>query len=251
MIEIKNWAQFQHYKDRTPPWIKLYRTLLDDRQYRQLSDLAARFLIDLWLLAAESKAGIIELDIEDIAWRLRDASKTLEHYKAAIIEIENQGLIKVDSDMLASCKQDAIPEERRGEESRDKEETETYKHKDKNKKNNLDYSSWPDMPNEQTLQDWFAARKKKKADVTQTVINQYGKELHKAHQMGFSVDHCIAECVTRNWQGFKAEWLENMRGSINGPHQGQSTSRSKRFSDELDEIARRDIEQNGFTDKLG
>jgi hypothetical protein len=31
-IRIKNWAQFQHFKDRKPPWVKLYRDLLDDME---------------------------------------------------------------------------------------------------------------------------------------------------------------------------------------------------------------------------
>ena len=26
----KNWSQFQHYKGRRPPWIKLHRALLDE-----------------------------------------------------------------------------------------------------------------------------------------------------------------------------------------------------------------------------
>jgi hypothetical protein len=28
-LRVKNWSEFQHYKDRNPPWIKLHRTLLD------------------------------------------------------------------------------------------------------------------------------------------------------------------------------------------------------------------------------
>lgn len=73
----------------------------------------------------------------------------------------------------------------------------------------LDYSCWPAMPDEQTLTDWHAMRKRIKADVSQTVINSFGKELHAATATGFTVDQCLAECVTRNWRGFKSEWMQN------------------------------------------
>lgn len=53
----------------------------------------------------------------------------------------------------------------------------------------------------------------------------------------------------KSWKASVRTW--ESRGNGNGNNQGQSTSRAKRFSDELDELARRDIEQNGFTDKLG
>ena len=57
LLITKNWAEFQHYKDRSPPWIKLHKELLDDRQYQSLP-LASRALAPmLWLLASETKDG--------------------------------------------------------------------------------------------------------------------------------------------------------------------------------------------------
>lgn len=74
MIRIVNWAQFQHYKDRTPPWIKLHRSLLDNREWCALPDSAARLLPELWLLASETEDGTVRADSEWLAWRLRRAS---------------------------------------------------------------------------------------------------------------------------------------------------------------------------------
>lgn len=78
-MKIKNWERFQHYKDRNPPWIKLYHDLLDDREFFALSPPAARLLILLWLLASEDKSmqGILP-NVEDIAFRLRMAEKTVQ-----------------------------------------------------------------------------------------------------------------------------------------------------------------------------
>lgn len=55
----RRWSDFQHYKDRRPPWIKLHKALLDDREYQRLP-LASRALAPmLWLLASESKDGVL------------------------------------------------------------------------------------------------------------------------------------------------------------------------------------------------
>lgn len=70
-IRVPKWDKFQHYKDRSPTWIKLYRELLNRRSWRDLSGPAAKLLVDVWLLAAESKDGKITLPLPDIAWRLR------------------------------------------------------------------------------------------------------------------------------------------------------------------------------------
>src|SRR5690606_19747530 len=32
-LTVKNFERFQHYKDRNPPWIKLYNDLLDDYEF--------------------------------------------------------------------------------------------------------------------------------------------------------------------------------------------------------------------------
>ena len=35
-FSVKNWDEFQHYKDRNPPWIKLHNHLLDDYEFEML-----------------------------------------------------------------------------------------------------------------------------------------------------------------------------------------------------------------------
>ncbi|GER16710.1 hypothetical protein [Variovorax boronicumulans] len=67
----RNWASFQHYKDRAPPWIKLHKGLLDDRIYQRLP-LASKALAPmLWLLASESKDGSFDGTVAELAFRLR------------------------------------------------------------------------------------------------------------------------------------------------------------------------------------
>lgn len=72
ILRIRNWERFQHYKDRDPPWIKLHQSLLNNMEWFALSDLAARLLTGLWLLAAQDgNDGQLKNNVENIAWRLR------------------------------------------------------------------------------------------------------------------------------------------------------------------------------------
>ena len=76
-MRIKNWNRFQHFRDRKPPWIKLYRDLLDDRDWHNLEPKAAKMLVMLWLLASENE-GMLP-DLETIAFRLRLSVQQVKH----------------------------------------------------------------------------------------------------------------------------------------------------------------------------
>ncbi len=49
---IRNFERFQHYKDRNPPWIRLYGALWRDRAFFRLPDAVKAHLIGLFALAA-------------------------------------------------------------------------------------------------------------------------------------------------------------------------------------------------------
>lgn len=68
-MRVKNWHKFQHFKDRAPPWIKLYRDLLDDLEWHELPPAAAKALVMLWLIASENKGELP--DMKTLAFRLR------------------------------------------------------------------------------------------------------------------------------------------------------------------------------------
>jgi len=52
-LKVKNWESFQQYKDREPKWIKVYRTLLMDYKFEQLTDAEFGALVKIWLLASQ------------------------------------------------------------------------------------------------------------------------------------------------------------------------------------------------------
>lgn len=117
-FRVRNWDQFQHYKDRSPPWIKLYNSILDDYSYAQLSDAGKGHLFAIWLLASRS-ANKLPWDEKWIASRIQ--AKT----RVDLEELERLGFInRYDdrSNMLASCKQNACLEtETETEEERETE----------------------------------------------------------------------------------------------------------------------------------
>jgi hypothetical protein len=51
-FSVKNFERFQHYKDRSPPWIKLYNELLEDYDFGLLPDALKGQLMCIWLLAS-------------------------------------------------------------------------------------------------------------------------------------------------------------------------------------------------------
>jgi len=110
VLRVKDWARFQHYKHRRPPWIRLHRSLLDDFDWHHLP-LASRALAPmLWLLASETQEGRIEGDSDSLAFRLRLASTDFEDALSPLIS--GGWIIKSDpaSVLLAPRKQDATSE---------------------------------------------------------------------------------------------------------------------------------------------
>ena len=114
--KIKNWKEFQHFKDRTPPWIKLYKSILDDPEWHSLDPKDAKHLVMLWLLASEDRSHEGRLpDLQNMAFRLRITEKTMINTLERLKHWITCGGIGVISERY----QDDIPEKRR-----DREETE-------------------------------------------------------------------------------------------------------------------------------
>jgi hypothetical protein len=125
LLQPKNWAVFQHYKDRCPPWIKLHRDILNDRVFMCLP-LASKALAPLlWLLASESKDGTFDGSLDELVFRLHITPKD---YQDGVKPLIDKGFFIVASGVLAECYQDAIPET--------EGETETKREAEKKQKSN-------------------------------------------------------------------------------------------------------------------
>ncbi len=69
-IIIPKWGSFQHYKDRTPKWIKVYTELLHDENYLALTGDQRAILCGLWLEYASSRSQL-PLNTRSLSSRLR------------------------------------------------------------------------------------------------------------------------------------------------------------------------------------
>lgn len=57
-LSVRNWDRYQHYAKRRPPWIKLYNDLLDDYEFRSLSETGRFHLLLIFLLASRTENRI-------------------------------------------------------------------------------------------------------------------------------------------------------------------------------------------------
>lgn len=202
-ITPKNWDAFQHYKHRSPPWIKLHRNLLDDMQFQRLPVASKALAPMLWLLASESSDGQIQKTTEEIAFRLRMSEKDVV---IAIKPLIDSGFFIDADNVLASCLQDATTEKRQSR-VREEKEIET-----------------PDGVCVSIFKDYLEVRKAKKAKWTETALKGLQREADKAKM---TLEQVMQLCCERNWVGFKAEWANSQN-----PVSKQADDKQWMFSNE-------------------
>ena len=190
LLRPKNWDKFQHYKDRCPPWIKLHRDLLNDREFACLP-LASKALAPLlWLLASESKDGSFDASVDELVFRLRFKAVDVESGLKPLID---KGFFIVASGVLAECLQPAIPETERETEA----ETKT-------KKKTAAVAAPPEGVSQSVWEDFLQLRKAKKAPMTNAALAGIMREAEKAK---WTLEQALTQCCMRGWTGFKADWV--------------------------------------------
>jgi hypothetical protein len=91
-FQVRNFDQFQHYKLRNPPWIRLYYKLLHDRRFFRLDDASKYLAIGCFLLASQSENKIPF----DEAWIRRELS--FDGVFNWEILLENEFITPIDCD---------------------------------------------------------------------------------------------------------------------------------------------------------
>lgn len=195
-FHIKNFDRLQHYKDRSPPWIKLYNGLLDDYAFAHLPDACKAHLLAIGLLASRY-SNKIPLDADWISKRI-NATETVD--LKTLIE---SGFIIPDqecSTLLADSLQVAIPE-REGETQLETEKRTTTAVVA------LDFETFfkeaPRALNRKAaLQAYLTAVTKVAPETILAAAKQYAKQVH-----GFEDRFILSP----------AKWLEDERWTDFGP----------------------------------
>jgi hypothetical protein len=186
LLQPKNWAVFQHYKDRCPPWIKLHRDLLNDRVFMRLPIASKAIAPMLWLLASESKDGIFDGSLDELVFRLH---LTKKEYEDGVKPLIDNDFFIVVSGVLAERKQSAIPE------TETETEGETKKERDTEPPEGVSLEVW---------NSFVKQRKARKAQITERVMKSIKEQAKIA---GWTLDNALNEIVVRNWQTFRADWV--------------------------------------------
>lgn len=195
-IRIKDWQKFQHFKDRTPPWVKLYRDILDDPDWHDLDGESAKVLTMLWLIASEDETHTGALpEMRKLAFRLR----IKEYHLNQILVRLSHWLIHDDiNSMTMRCQVDA-PEKETEKETEKEGETKPTRAARSSP------ISKPDDVSDQVWADWCQLRKTKKASVTETVLREARAEAEKAY---LPLERFLSIWCVRGSQGLQADWLK-------------------------------------------
>lgn len=105
-VSVKNFEKYQHYKNRRPPWIKLYQDLLEDYAFTRLQDASKWHAVGLFLLASRYE-NRIPFDLAFITRELK-ANAAVD-----IDELVSAGFVTLSDDasaMLAARKQNLVVE---------------------------------------------------------------------------------------------------------------------------------------------
>lgn len=108
-FSVVNWEKYQHYKDRTPPWIKLHAALLNNYDFACLQDASKAHLVLIWVLASQMGNRIPA----DPVWLGRRLGATSP---IDLAELQRRGFIEFSCDaskLLAPCLQSACVETER------------------------------------------------------------------------------------------------------------------------------------------
>lgn len=120
-IVPKNWSDFQHYRDRSPAWIKLHKRLLDDFEFQCLPVASRALAPMLWLIASEDTQGIIDADPKKLGFRLRMTSAQVTDALNPLIEGGFFSVVQDASNPLAETERIASLEEEEENKKREEE----------------------------------------------------------------------------------------------------------------------------------
>lgn len=151
-LRVKNWDRFQHYKDRSPPWIKLHYSTLDDYAWSHLPDASKAHLMGIWLLASRNDGRVPN----DAAWL---GKRIGARSKVDMTVLVRAGFLERDAS--TSAEQDAsealdLEEKRREETEKRREEADSER-----ELFGLAWKDYPRRPNDSranALRAWTARR---------------------------------------------------------------------------------------------
>ena len=186
-MRIKHWNKFQHFKDRKPPWVKLYRDLLDDIDWHELDAQASKVLVMLWLIASEDEGRIPPT--KTLAFRLRMTEKQTNDCLNKLSHWLEQDDINTISERYQD---DSLETERETE-----KEKETEAEVKRGTKGSRLSADWV-LP-----EDWEKWARQERPDLNPQKVGEQFKD--------FWIAKAGAAGVKLDWQATWRNWVRNQR----------------------------------------
>jgi hypothetical protein len=189
---VKDWRKFQHFRDRRPPWIKLYRDLLDDPDWHDLKPDAAKALVMLWLIASEDDGNLP--DPRKLAFRMRMNEKQVNQ----LLNSLTHWLEQVDIGVISPGYLDDAPERETYREETETEAPEAPTVRDELLR----------VLDSERAEGVIEHRKRLRKPLSVRAAKLLAAELAKAPDPNLAADTLVA----RGWAGFDVDWLKNKNG---------------------------------------
>ena len=190
----------------------------------ELEDLAYRRLLD-WCYLHEKP---LPNNVDDIGRliRMRTHCECIATVLREFFELTDEGwisnriLVEIEKVNQKSSKASASARAR-WEKSKDANALQTQSERNATQdtrpitQNTNKVATAPESVDKSVWEDFLKIRKAKRAPMTATALEAIKREAEKA---GWPLNDAIRECVTRGWQGFKADWVEHRK--VTGPDPG-------------------------------
>ena len=196
MIRVCNFDRWQHYKDRSPPWIKLHRDILNDYKFSCLQDASKAHLMLIWLLAAQMD-NAIPADSRWVSQRIGVSGDVDLELLQSLNFIE---IFEDDSKVLADCYQSAMRET----ETETENKKTCIKSSGKKYANGADFErfwiAWPDKRNKKKARDVFIRKKFSITDVDELIADVELRKRSDKRWLGGFIPHCSTYLNGERWE---------------------------------------------------
>lgn len=180
---IIGWHEYQHYKDRCPPWIKLHNAMLTSEVWVMGTDQTRTLAIACMLLAARDKANDGSFNGDPEYVKRFGYLNSKPDFKQ-LIEFSFIESLQDDSTVLAKCNTEKSREEEEKKQRRGKKES---------------IFVLPDWIDSQTWDLWLKTRKGKKM-IPEQMQAQVDK-LEKWKNAGLDYASALSASAEAGWQG--------------------------------------------------
>jgi len=189
-ISVADFDRLQHYKDRNPPWIKLYNDLLDSYEFTRLQDASKWLAVGIMLLASRMQNKVPA----DPAWIAQRLGCTNDVDLQPLITI---GFIVAEQDAIEALANSQQPAPKRERQRESKRQTKT------------EGDGWKQVPAGWEPKDRHKARA---AELKLDLDRQVRK--YKAHD--FDKVHTDPDRSFDKWLEQAAEFHANRNAQTNG-----------------------------------